>query len=228
LAPDALAAFGLYAVVTRFFDDFLLRITTDCTVRQVVLAASGLDTRAFRLAWPPGTEVFELEQPHLLIYKDMLLAHVGVSSSSCVRHAVGVDLNRRWDYALRAAGFDASRPSVWLLEGFVYFLVEPAVLNLLAGITALAAPASWMGLDIVNTRMLVSPDTRHWNERMTAAGTPWMFSSDEPEALLQRFGWCAHSTEPGMEEAGYGRTPYGFSATSDRLAPRSFLVTAIR
>ena len=86
------AAFELYAVVTRYFDDFLLRVTKDCSVRQVVLVASGLDTRPFRLAWPPGTELFELEQPALLTYKDAQLAHAGVAAK-CMRHTVGVDLN---------------------------------------------------------------------------------------------------------------------------------------
>src|ERR1700694_2077132 len=52
LTRAEVGAFELYAVVTRFFDDFLLHITTDCAVRQVVLVASGLDTRPFRLTWP--------------------------------------------------------------------------------------------------------------------------------------------------------------------------------
>ena len=225
LTRAEVGAFELYAVVTRFFDDFLLHITTDCAVRQVVLVASGLDTRPFRLTWPPRTELFELEQPALLTYKAAQLAHAG-AAANCARHTVGVDLNRRWEDSLRAAGFNPSMPSVWLLEGFLYFLAEPAILKLLAAITALAAPASWIGLDIVNNGMLVSPDTRHWNEGMTASGAPWLFSSDEPEALLAQFGWCAHSTEPGEGAAGYGRTPYGLRASSQRGAPRSLLVTA--
>jgi methyltransferase (TIGR00027 family) len=227
VAPDVLAAYELYAVVTRFFDDFLLHTATDCAVRQVVLVASGLDTRAFRLAWPPGTHVFELEQPHVLTYQDMWLAHAGVSPT-CVRHAVGADLNRCWDRTLCAAGFDALRPSVWLLEGFLYFVAEPAVLRLLARITALAAHDSWMGLDIVNRAILVSPATRHWSERMAAAEMPWLFSCDEPEAFLQRFGWRARAVEPGMGQADFGRAPYGLPARGDRDAPRSFLVTALR
>ena len=49
LTRAELGAIDIYAVVTRFFDDFLLHITADCGVRQVVLVACGLDTRPFRL-----------------------------------------------------------------------------------------------------------------------------------------------------------------------------------
>jgi methyltransferase (TIGR00027 family) len=227
LTRSEVGAADLYAVVTRFFDDFLVHVTTDCGVRQVVLLASGLDTRPFRLTWPPGTELFELEQPALLTYKDVRLAYAG-AAANCVRHGVSVDLTRPWEDSLRAAGFDSSTPSVWLLEGFLYFLAETAVLNLLAAITALAAPASWIGLDVVNKGMLDSTETRHWNESMTASGVPWLFSCDEPEALLARFGWCAHSTEPGDGAAAYGRTPYVLRARSQLSAPRSLLVTATR
>ena len=219
------AAFELYAVVTRYFDDFLLRVTKDCSVRQVVLIASGLDTRPFRLAWPSGTELFELEQPALLTYKDAQLAHAG-AAAKCMRYTVGVDLNSSWEDSLRAPGFNPSKRSVWLLEGLLYFLPEPAVQKLLATITSLAAPDSWIGLDIVNQAMLVSPDTRNWNERMTASGAPWLFTSDEPEALLARLGWSAHSTEPGEGAADYGRSPYWLRASTQSSAPRSLLVTA--
>ena len=71
LTSDVSRAFDLYAVVTRFFDDFLLRITTDYAALQVILVASGLDTRPFRLTSPPDTELFELEKPHLLTYGEL-------------------------------------------------------------------------------------------------------------------------------------------------------------
>jgi methyltransferase (TIGR00027 family) len=225
LSRAEIGAIDLYAVVTRFFDDFLLRVATDCGVRQVVLVASGLDTRAFRLTWPPCTELFELEQPALLTYKDVQLAYSGVAAN-CVRHAVSVDLTGPWEDSLRAASFDPSIPSVWLLEGFLYFLAEPAVLDLLAAITELAAPSSWIGFDMVNKGMLVSPDTRHWIEGMAVSGAPWLFSCDEPESLLARFGWSAHAIEPGEGAAGYGRAPYRLEGRSQRDTPRSLLVTA--
>jgi methyltransferase (TIGR00027 family) len=171
--------------------------------------------------------LFELEQPHLLTYKDVQLSRAGVATT-CERHAVGVDLSSHWEHSLTTAGFDPARPSVWLLEGFLYFLAESAVKKLLAAITALSAPGTRIGLDVVNTAMSLSPATRHWNEHMTAAGMPWLFSTDQPEALLEPSAWRSRSIEPGAAGADYGRRPYRISADSVRTVPRSFLVTADR
>jgi methyltransferase (TIGR00027 family) len=226
LAADSRAAYELYAVVTRFFDDYLLRVTSELGVRQVVLLASGLDTRAYRLGWPSRTTLFELEQPHVLTYKDIQLDCAGVPAS-CRRHPVGVDLTAGWDAALRAAGFDASLPSAWLLEGFLYFLAKPDVVDLLNRVSELATTGSWIGLDVVNKAMLTSTWTRHWNDRMTAGDVPWLFTEDDPVALLERFGWRAQATQPGIGAAGYGRRPYDAAAGTDG-SPRSFLVTATR
>src|SRR5689334_1668188 len=46
------------AVRTRFFDDFFLDAGR-AGIRQAVILASGLDSRAYRLPWPDGTTVFE-------------------------------------------------------------------------------------------------------------------------------------------------------------------------
>jgi methyltransferase (TIGR00027 family) len=217
----------LHSIITRFFDDFLLRITDAEAVRQVVLVASGLDTRAFRLLWPPQTRVFELDQPQVIAYKDSRLSLIG-ATPSCERRAIGVNLNEPWTDALCGAGFDPSQRSVWLLEGFLYFLAEPAVLHLLAVITGLAGRGSWLGLDVVNGSMLTSFSTRHWNERMAAIGAPWLFTLDDPKAFLAEFGWSALVVQPGEKGAGFGRFPYPVTTAAEPVVPRSFLVTATR
>jgi methyltransferase (TIGR00027 family) len=217
----------LHAVITRFFDDFLLRVTGTGAVQQVIVVASGLDTRAFRLPWPPQTRLFELEQPQVIAYKDSRFSLIG-ATPRCERHAIGVNLNEPWADSLCRAGFHQSQRSVWLLEGFLYFLAEPAVLDLLGVITGLAAPGSWLGLDVVNGDMLTSPSTRHWNERMAAVGAPWLFTSDEPEAVLAEFGWSATVVQPGEKEADFGRSPYPLSRRGTPGVPQSFLVTAAR
>lgn len=53
--PDSVVSIVLR---TRFFDDFLRRVAVEEGIRQVVLMAAGLDTRAFRLVWPEGTRLF--------------------------------------------------------------------------------------------------------------------------------------------------------------------------
>ena len=60
------------AIRTRYFDDALLTATA-AGCRQVVLLAAGLDTRAFRLAWPGATHLFELDVPDVLAFKSRVL-----------------------------------------------------------------------------------------------------------------------------------------------------------
>jgi len=61
----------------RFFDDFLQRVTREDSIRQVVLMAAGLDTRAYRLNWSSGTTFFELDQPAVLREKEQTLRSAG-------------------------------------------------------------------------------------------------------------------------------------------------------
>ena len=103
---------------TRLFDDFLLKVTTETAIRQVVLMAAGLDTRAYRLAWPEGTRFFELDQPAILEHKHQILQGAG-ARPLCERRAIPTDLTGPWETAPLAAGFDPGEPSAWLLEGFL-------------------------------------------------------------------------------------------------------------
>ena len=104
------------AIRTRFFDDFLLDVTREHTVRQVVIAAAGMDTRAFRLSWPPQTQLFELDLPQMFVRKEPLLSNAA-AMPTCQRHVVPVDLaDACWVDALLQAGFDSGQRVAWLLE----------------------------------------------------------------------------------------------------------------
>jgi len=83
------------SIRTRFFDDFLQRITRQPGIRQVVLLAAGLDTRAYRLSWPSDTRLFELDQPQVLQAKAETLHALG-AQPACPRQALGVDLSEPW------------------------------------------------------------------------------------------------------------------------------------
>jgi methyltransferase (TIGR00027 family) len=100
-----------FAVRTRFFDDHLLAAARDLGVRQVILLAAGLDTRAFRLEWPLGVQIYELDQPEVLAYKATVLASFK-ATPSCSRHVTAVDLRTDWPRALLAAGYRARGPSI--------------------------------------------------------------------------------------------------------------------
>ncbi|HZC54040.1 MAG TPA: class I SAM-dependent methyltransferase [Mycobacterium sp.] len=115
---------GYQAVRTNFFDTFFKDAVAD-GIRQVVILASGLDSRAYRLDWPAGTTVYEIDQPQVLAYKSTTLAENGVTPSAD-RREVAVDLRQDWPAALRAAGFDPAARTAWLAEGLLMYLPAEA------------------------------------------------------------------------------------------------------
>jgi methyltransferase (TIGR00027 family) len=138
------------AVRTHFFDAFFADAAA-AGIRQVVILASGLDSRAYRLAWPDGTTVFEIDQPKVLEYKAATLAKHGVEPSALL-HEVPVDLRHDWPAALSAAGYDASLPTAWLAEGLLMYLPAEAQDQLFAQVTELSAPGSRVAVETVGVQ----------------------------------------------------------------------------
>jgi len=128
------------AMRTKFFDEYLVTSTAD-GVRQVVILASGLDSRAYRLPWPSGTVVYEIDQPAVIDFKTSVLAGLGAQPTA-QRRTVGLDLREDWPTALRAAGFDPDAPTAWLVEGLLIYLPPDAQDRLFDTITSLSAPDS--------------------------------------------------------------------------------------
>lgn len=128
------------AVRTHFFDRYFAEAAA-AGVRQVVILASGLDSRAYRLPWPTGTIVYEIDQPMVLEYKAAKLAEHEVSPSA-LRREVPMDLRYDWPNALRDAGFDPSQPTAWLAEGLLMYLPADAQDGLFEQITTLSAAGS--------------------------------------------------------------------------------------
>jgi methyltransferase (TIGR00027 family) len=212
---------------TRFFDDFLQRITTQNGIRQVVLMAAGLDTRAFRLSWPDQTRLIELDHPSVLKYKEQVLGTAG-AQPACVRQIIEVDLTDPWGEALTEAGFDPRQPSGWLLEGFLFYLSNQSITHILDEVTCLAAPGSWMGFDIMNSITLTSPLTRQWVEMQANLGASWIGTMDDPEGFLTRRGWKATLTQAGQADANHGRWPFPVIPTTMPDIPHNWFVTAQR
>lgn len=131
---------------TRYFDSFLADATA-AGIRQAVILASGLDARGYRLRWPGGTTVFEIDQPLVIEFKKTTLEGLGVQPSVELR-SVPIDLRHDWPTALREAGFDATRPSAWIAEGLLAFLPPEAQDRLLDNITELSAPGSRLAAEI--------------------------------------------------------------------------------
>ncbi len=133
------------AARSKYFDDFFYA-AADAGVRQIVIPAAGLDSRAYRLAWPAGTVVYELDQPQVLEFKRGVLARRG-DAPTAERREIAVDLRDDWPQALRRSGFDPSKPSAWLLEGLLVYLPANAQRDLFTGIDDMAAPGSHVGVD---------------------------------------------------------------------------------
>lgn len=115
---------GYQAVRTHFFDAYFADAVA-AGIRQVVILASGLDSRAYRLDWPAGTVLYEIDQPQVLEYKSSTLAASGATPSAD-RREVAIDLRDDWPTALRAAGFDPTQPTAWLAEGLLMYLPAEA------------------------------------------------------------------------------------------------------
>jgi len=128
------------AVRTRFFDDFFID-SGAAGVRQAVILAVGLDSRAYRLPWPAGTIVYEVDQPQVVDAKTAAMAALGAHPTA-ERRTVAVDLREDWPTALRDGGFDPGAPSAWSVEGLLMYLPPDAQDRLFDNITSLSAPGS--------------------------------------------------------------------------------------
>lgn len=228
---------GLYGVIrTRFFDDFLLgaceasdaRQVVGQGVRQVVLAAAGMDTRAFRLGWPSHTRLYEMDLAEVLDVKENEISAVG-ARATCQRHSVRADLKlENWPEALLAAGYKVEEPSVWLIEGLLLYLPNAAVQSLLEKVAALSAPGSLLGLDVMNRDFLFSPAAWPQLAILAGRGAPGRFGTNDPEALLESHGWRARVTQPGEEGADFGRWTNPPLSRWVAGLPRAFLMRGQR
>jgi methyltransferase (TIGR00027 family) len=131
------------AVRTRFFDDFFTGPSgaTDAGIRQAVILASGLDTRAYRLGWPEGMVVYEIDQPQVIDFKTRTLSDLGAAPTAD-RRPVAIDLRNDWPTALRQHGFDVGQPTAWIAEGLLVYLPPDAQDRLFDSIAALSPPGS--------------------------------------------------------------------------------------
>ena len=220
------------AVRTRFFDDFFLD-AAKAGVRQAVILASGLDSRAYRLAWPAGTVVFEIDQPKVLEFKSDVLGELGASPTAELR-AVAVDLRDDWPAALRANGFDTSAPTAWSAEGLLIYLPPDAQDRLFDNITALSSPGSRLATEYhPDAGAGIASRTKTMSDQFADASLDLnladLFDAGERNPVvgyLENHRWQVSArTRPQMFEA-YGRE----FRDGDATAPlrNSLSVSAIR
>ncbi|MEV1065387.1 SAM-dependent methyltransferase [Streptomyces sp. NPDC050263] len=226
---DRYAGGGLLPFITirtRYLDDAIADLLADGTVHQVVLIAAGMDTRAFRLDWPDDVDVYEVDHGPLIQEKRRRLDALG-AKPTVRRHEVSADLTQEWLPTLTEAGFDPSRPTLWVAEALTFFLTEEQAAGLLQLLASASAPGSHLAFDILGRGLLRSPFSRPFLDKLAADGTPWIFGTDEPEPFLAANGWdVTDLKEPGQPGAGEGRWPYDVQPRGRRHANRLWLIRA--
>jgi methyltransferase (TIGR00027 family) len=157
------------AVRTRFFDDFFLNAARD-GVRQSVILAAGLDARAYRLSWPPGSVVYEVDQPKVIEFKSATMSTLGAAPAAD-RRTVSIDLREDWPAALRSSGFDVTQPTSWSAEGLLMYLPPEAQDQLFDNITALSAPGSKLATEYhPDSGVAMSERAQEFNQRWANLG----------------------------------------------------------
>lgn len=181
---------GGMAVRTIYFDSFL----TDATaagIRQVVILATGLDARAYRLPWPDGTVVYEIDQAGVLDLKVATLRALDAAPTADVRN-IAADLRDDWPAVLRANGFDTTQPTAWIAEGLLMYLPAQAQDRLFDDITALSPPRSMLATEFVPTMDAFTSDDGRWKKYGFSDDLASLVYSGERSHVieyLQERGW---------------------------------------
>lgn len=210
------------AIRTRFLDEYLIAAAGAHPADQIVIAPAGMDSRAFRLDWPARVRLFEVDRPVVLETKNELL---GAAEPRVDRRTVGVDMRLDgWEKDLVAAGYDPERPSTWLLEGLLYYIQESDVHRILECVRRLTTPGSRIAADIVNAAALTLPNMRGLLDVFAGWGCPWVFGSDEPEALFAAHGFTVDALQPGEPGADFGRWPDPVPPRTETNVRRVFFV----
>src|ERR1700761_293000 len=214
------------AVRTRFFDAFF-RAATQAGIRQAVILASGLDARAYRLDWPAGMTLFEVDQPEVIAFKTTTLAELGAEPTTD-RRTVAIDLRNDWPAALIEAGFDKNQPTAWIAEGLLGYLPPEAQDRLLDNISALSADGSRLATEAIPDMSDVDHDQaremmRKATEKWRAHGFDLEFSElgyegdrNDVAAYLNTLGWQSTGTSMSelVAENGLSPIPQGNDSVS--------------
>jgi len=192
-----------FAARARYYDDYFAEAVAagGSGIRQVVIVASGLDSRAYRLTWPAGTTVYEIDQPEVIEFKTTTFEALGASAFTAYR-PVGVDLRDDWPIALQAAGFQASQPTAWLAEGvLIGFLPPSAEVRLLDNVDALSAVGSRFSADYGSLNAgtpeaseqarLMAEGWRQQGLKLDVAGLTYPGEHTDVAAHLSGLGWEA-------------------------------------
>ena len=190
------------AVRTVFFDQFLGDAAA-AGLRQVVILASGLDTRAWRLSWPAGMTVYEIDRSAVLDFKTSTLAAHGAHPGATLVN-VATDVHQDWPAALQASGFDPAAPTAWAVEGLLAQLASSDQDLLFERIDELSAPGSRLAAEVISTAAMTPQDIasqratmEHYRDvaakmgqtHLPDAPDAYFETKADPARWLRRRGW---------------------------------------
>jgi methyltransferase (TIGR00027 family) len=231
-SADETAFPRLYGVQTLFFDDFFTAAGA-AGIRQAVIVAAGLDSRAYRLEWPDGTTVFEVDLPKVLEFKARVLGEQGATPKTH-RSEVAADLRTDWQTPLKGAGFDPQSPSAWSVEGILPYLTDDAQSALFARISELSAPGSRVALGALGSRLdhdqLSALETNHPGVNMSGdvdfSALTYEPKTD-PAEWLAAHGWVVEPVRNTLQlQAGYGMTPPEVDVKIDGFMHSQYIAAA--
>lgn len=208
------------AVRTAYMDEKVLS-AFEAGAQQVVMLAAGMDTRAYRLDFPQGVHLFEIDQTNVLEYKKKVLKN---QKPRCNRVEVPADLRFDWVKQLQEAGFEKSKKTLWMVEGLLMYLSANQVQDLFHKINSLARPGDRMLFDILGRSLLEAPHMQKQLQFLSEMGAPWQFGENDPEQMMKDLGWKAICTQPG--EYLPSRWPFPVAPRNVPNVPRSYFVEA--
>ena len=222
---EALQPYLPHIPIRTWWLDHKILDATRAGVSQCVIPAAGLDSRAFRLNWPGAHTLYEVDQPPVLNYKDATLQAMGETLPRWRTVVPVADLAVQWMPDLLKSGFNPRIPTVWVVEGLLYYLDDAAIRGLFSLIDAHSAPGSKLLFDVFGTSILTSPMLKATNELMAKGGAPWVSASDNPATLVPA-GWRTSVEEGG--KVGWALDRWPFQPGTIPHEPRTFLVEATK
>ncbi|ANA96302.1 SAM-dependent methyltransferase [Mycobacteroides chelonae] len=221
------------AAMCRYYDESLLASVTN-GIRQVVLLAGGLDTRAYRLSWPAGTVVYEVDYAEALTVKMKALDNAGAEPHTTQRMVL-CGLGEQWQAELTLAGFDPDIPTAWLAECVVCNLPGGSHDTMFERIIEMSAPGSIIATD----NDPLAPSGRTWGEAVDTVLPDALRGADysalahrdertHPGDWLSGHGWLTRTYTTRELAERYGR-PFGDELVPgfDDLADRRFLTAML-
>ncbi|GIL91982.1 hypothetical protein Vretimale_18507 [Volvox reticuliferus] len=187
------------AVRTSVIDESLMRWAHQDGVLQLINVASGFDTRAWRLKWPARMKMFEIDSAMVHAQKN---AALGCINTSCMRAALVGGVFNLGDVLKRLVlvGYDPTKPTLWLVEDVVEYILPSHASLMFATMAAHCAPGS---------RLVASLSDVKLRDLMRRYGhtTHLVEEFEPPGIVLNRIcaaGWHAEVILSGQLEDRFG------------------------